>query len=71
MDMKGQKNTVNNTVITLRQKRGVTQQELADSVGVTRQTVIAIEKGNYAPSVALALLIAKYFNVSVEDVFSL
>jgi putative transcriptional regulator len=53
----------------LRQKRGITQEELAALVGVSRQTVIAIEKGRYIPSVLLALKIAKYFALPVEDIF--
>lgn len=47
----------------------VTQEQLAEEVGVSRQTIISIEKGNYTPSVALALRIAKHFNVAVEDIF--
>ena len=47
----------------------MTQQELADKVGVTRQTIIAIEAGKYAPSLPLAFRIARAFNASVEDVF--
>ena len=50
---------------------GMTQQELADRVGVTRQTVLSIEKGKYTPSVALALCIAEVFDVSVETLFQL
>ena len=50
---------------------GYTQEELAQAVGVTRQTIISIEKGNYTPSVSLALRFAKLFKVSVEDIFSL
>ncbi|HPF70878.1 MAG TPA: helix-turn-helix transcriptional regulator [Candidatus Krumholzibacteria bacterium] len=50
---------------------GMTQQELADRVGVTRQTIHAIEKGQYAPSVGLALKLAAMFGVRVEDLFSL
>ena len=49
----------------------MTQEELAVKVGVSRQTVIAIEKGKYNPSVALAIKIARAFGVSVEEVFSL
>jgi putative transcriptional regulator len=48
----------------------MTQQELADRVGVTRQTIIAIEKGNYSPSLELAFRIARVFNAPLEDVFS-
>ena len=47
----------------------MTQQELADKVGVTRQTIIAIEAGKYAPSLLLAFRIARVFNATVEDVF--
>lgn len=48
----------------------MTQQELADRVGVTRQTIIAIEKGQYSPSLELAFRIAWVFNVPLEDVFT-
>jgi putative transcriptional regulator len=47
----------------------MTQQELADKVGVTRQTIVAIEKGNYSPSLELAFRIARAFNVPLEQVF--
>ena len=50
---------------------GMTQQELADRLGVTRQTVLSIEKGKYTPSVALALQLAEAFGVSVETLFRL
>lgn len=49
----------------------MTQQDLAERVGVTRQTIVAIEKGNYSPSVALALRLAAVFGVKVEDIFQL
>ncbi|OYT54177.1 MAG: transcriptional regulator [Desulfurococcales archaeon ex4484_217_2] len=49
----------------------VSQEELARSVGVTRQTIIAIEKGKYLPSLTLALKIARFFNVPVEEIFKL
>lgn len=58
-----------NNVHVLRKERKETQQDLADAVGVTRQTVIAIEKGNYTPSVALALELATHFDTSVESLF--
>ena len=60
-----------NKLLAHRSKIGVTQEELALALGVTRQTIIAIEKGNYTPSVMLALRVAKFFNVKVEDIFSL
>lgn len=50
---------------------GLTQQELAERVGVTRQTILAIEKGRYNPSVALAIRLARVFGVSVEELFEL
>ncbi len=51
-----------NQVYELRSKTSITQEALADALGVTRQTIIAIEKGNYTPSVLLALKIAKFFS---------
>ena len=48
---------------------GMTQQELADQVGVTRQTVVALEGGAYTPSLALALRISHLFDKTVEEVF--
>jgi putative transcriptional regulator len=50
---------------------GFTQEELADRVGVTRQTIIAIEKGNYTPSVLLALKLSACFKIPVEQLFTL
>ena len=47
----------------------MTQQQLADRVGVTRQTIIAIEGGNYSPSLTLAFKIARAFDLKIEDVF--
>ena len=58
-----------NSVHNLRNVAKVTQEQLAESVGVTRQTIIAIERGNYTPSVLLALKIAKFFNKPVERIF--
>ena len=48
----------------------MTQQELADKTGVTRQTMVAIENGKYSPTLELAFRIAAVFNVSLEEVFS-
>ena len=50
---------------------GMTQQELARRVGVTRQTILSIEKNKFRPSVELALLLAEFFKVKVEDLFEL
>jgi len=64
-------NIVNNVRSYRRSKSDITQQELADLVGVTRQTIIAIEKGKYNPSVGLAIKLARVFDVPVESVFEL
>ena len=53
----------------MRTKNGMTQETLALAVGVTRQTIISIEKGNYTPSVALAISFAEVFSSSVEELF--
>ncbi len=59
-----------NRVRRLRFDNGeMTQQQLAEKVGVTRQTIIAIESGKYAPSLPLAFKIARAFGVVIEDVF--
>lgn len=63
------KQTIFNKVAELRLVKNVTQEELAEKVGVTRQTIIAIEKGNYVPSVLLAIKISLFFKKQVEDIF--
>jgi len=61
---------IRNQIRRLRFDHGeMTQQELADTVGCTRQTIIAVEAGKYVPSLSLAFQIARTFGVSVEDVF--
>lgn len=61
---------VDNVIRKLRFEHGeMTQQALADACGITRQTVIALEAGKYAPSLELAFRIAHAFGVGVEDVF--
>jgi putative transcriptional regulator len=63
-------NELSNCVRRLRFDNGeMTQQALADRVGVTRQTIIAIEQGKYSPSLTLAFKIARAFNSTVEQVF--
>lgn len=59
-----------NTLTEVRKGAGVSQSDLAQAVDVSRQTIIAIEKGNYSPSVLLALKISGYFDMCVEDIFS-
>lgn len=61
--------TIQNCLYELRTRAGVTQVDLSKAVGVTRQTIIAIEKGSYVPSVLLAMKLAKFFDTSVEKVF--
>lgn len=65
------KDSVKNSVFDLRSKKGTTQEDLARAVGVTRQTIIAIEKGNYVPSVLLALRVARFFGKPVEEIFKI
>jgi putative transcriptional regulator len=61
---------VTNAIRSLRFAHGeMTQAELADRVGVTRQTIIAIEQGRYSPSLEMAFHIARVFNVPLDDVF--
>ena len=62
---------VRNEVQAFRVRAGITQEQLASSVGVSRQTIIAIEKGKYTPSVHLALKLARYFKKPLEDIFYL
>ncbi len=60
---------ISNTIRDLRAGRSMTQQELADQIGVTRQTVIAIEQDKYSPSLEVAFRIAHVFSVPLEQVF--
>ncbi|WP_018983392.1 helix-turn-helix transcriptional regulator [Salinimonas chungwhensis] len=62
--------TLKNNIRTLRFfSNEMTQQELASKIGVTRQTVMAIEKGKYSPSLEVAFKIARIFNKPIDDVF--
>jgi putative transcriptional regulator len=66
-----EKRRINNNIRKLRFFRNeMTQQELAQKVGVTRQTIIAMEQGKYSPSLELAFRIALAFGVPLEEVFS-
>ncbi len=63
--------SLSNTIRKLRFDQGeMTQQQLAELVGVTRQTIVAIEKGNYSPSLELTFRIARVFKLPIEQVFS-
>lgn len=65
------KSELTNTIRVLRAVKNITQEELAAAVGVTRKTINTIENGVYTPSTTLALRIARYFGVPVEEVFQL
>ena len=54
-----------------REEQGLTQETLAENVGVTRQTIISIEGGRYTPSLELSLKLARLFRCKVEDIFGL
>ena len=58
-----------NNLRVLRAIKNITQEDLASSVGVTRQTILAIENGKYNPSLDLAFKIAKYFETTIEQIF--
>lgn len=58
-----------NNIKDQRQKFNLTQQELADKVGVRRETIIFLEQGKYNPSLKLAMDIAKVFKVKIDDLF--
>lgn len=65
------KTNIQNNIRRLRFDAGeMTQQQLADETGVSRQTIVAIEKGNYSPSLELAFKIARVFKQPLEEVFS-
>lgn len=65
------KGRINNNIRTLRFLNGeMTQQQLAKNVGVTRQTIIALEQGKYSPSLELAFRISLVFNTPLDEVFS-
>lgn len=61
---------IQNNIRALRLQANVTQEEFAEQVGVTRQTIIAIEKGNYKPTLELAFKISRVFKKSIENVFT-
>lgn len=53
----------------LRKERDLRQEELAAAMGVSRQTIISLEKGRYNPSILLAFKLARFFGASIEDIF--
>ena len=62
---------IRNRVKELRSERGWTQQQLAEAVGVSRQSIISIERERYVPSLLLALTFARVFKVSTDEIFTL
>ncbi|HPW65555.1 MAG TPA: helix-turn-helix transcriptional regulator [Salinivirgaceae bacterium] len=60
-----------NRIRVERAELGLTQEQVAEKIGVSRQTINAIEKGKYAPSVVLALKLARLFEKQVDDIFEL
>ena len=60
---------VKNRLEELRKQRGIRQEDLAQALGVSRQTVISLEKGKYNPSLALAFRLARYFALPIEAIF--
>ncbi len=61
--------SVKNYVAEYRQNKNITQQELADWVGVSRQSIVSIETGRYNPSITLAHRLAVFFGLKIEDLF--
>lgn len=58
-----------NHLEALRKARGIRQEDLAQALGVSRQTIISLEKGKYNPSLALAFRLARYFGLPIEEIF--
>ena len=58
-----------NRIESIRKERGIRQEEFAKALGVSRQTISSLENGRYNPSIQLAFKIARYFGMSVEEVF--
>ena len=58
-----------NKLEEIRKQKGIKQEELADAMGVSRQTISSLENGRYNPSVILAIKLARYFSINVEDIF--
>jgi putative transcriptional regulator len=59
-----------NKIKVFRAMHDMTQEDLAQATGVTRQTILAIEKGKYVPSLDLAFKISRYFKVNIEEIFT-
>jgi len=70
-ELRGRKAVVMNRVREFRKARRMTQQDLADLAGISRQSIISIERGRYSPSLALALKLAGIFSCATDELFSL
>ncbi|MCP4988197.1 MAG: helix-turn-helix transcriptional regulator [Colwellia sp.] len=62
---------LDNNIAKLRSKQKISQQDLADAIGVSRKTISTVETGRFTPSVVIALKMARYFEVPVEKIFEL
>ena len=71
METPSPKLNIVNRLHVLMAERRITQQQLADAVGVTRGTIVAIERGNYNPSLDLAFKLARYFSADINAVFQI
>lgn len=71
MSDKNNDKKLKNSLQEIRKKKGITQEDLAKKVGVTRQTIICIEHGNCSPSISLALKLGKTLGVCVDDIFKI
>lgn len=60
---------MNNRIEEIRKAKGIRQEDFAKAVGVSRQTISSLETGRYNPSIQLAYKIARYFNLTIEEVF--
>jgi putative transcriptional regulator len=65
------KNKIQNSIKDHRKSAGLTQEEVAKALGVSRQTIISIEKGKYIPSLSLAIKIARFFHCATDEMFEL
>ena len=63
--------SLTNSIASKRGAQGMSQHELAEAIGVSRKTISTVETGRFTPSVVIALSLAKFFEVSVEDLFEL
>jgi putative transcriptional regulator len=65
----GRRFILKNRLEEIRKERGIKQEELANALGVSRQTIGSLENGRYNPSIILAFKIARYFDMSIEEIF--